>query len=40
MSAIVDKIKELGAFAVIEERPLGKLLRGEYTQVVFGKPAA
>jgi len=25
---------------VIEERPLGKLLRGEYTQAVFGKPAA
>jgi len=40
VSAIVDKIKELGGFAVIEERPLGKLLRGEYTQAVFGKPAA
>lgn len=37
VAAIVEKIKDLGQFNVIEVRPLGKLLRGEYTQAVFGK---
>lgn len=39
VAAIVEKIKDLGQFNVIEVRPLGKLVRGEYTQAVFGKPS-
>lgn len=40
VAAIIERIRELGSFAVIEERPLGKLLRGEFTQAVFAKPDA
>jgi SAM-dependent methyltransferase len=40
VDSMIERIRTLGGFSVAEVRPLGKLWRGEYTQVTFAKEAA
>jgi SAM-dependent methyltransferase len=37
VGALLEKIREIGDFAMVEVRPLGSLWRGEYTQAVLRK---